>query len=97
MARKTIEVGTLLGMANHFLASENTNADERESVAAYIESVLHATGNYAGFKYLELKIRDDNTVETLGAGTRRAYFACESTVDAYQEFIRAKELIGKPK
>lgn len=67
MTRKTIEVETLREMTNHFLANQNTNADERQGVADMFESVLHQTGNYKGYRYLD-------TDEIEGNGTRRHYF-----------------------
>ena len=42
MARKTIEVGKILNIANHFLAAKNTTADEREGVCATV-SYTHLT------------------------------------------------------
>jgi hypothetical protein len=76
MARKTIAVGTILHMANHFLASDNTNNDERQGICDMITSVLHLSDNYNGFAYLP-------TNEVEGAGTRRQYFASASNVDDY--------------
>tara|TARA_B100000768_G_scaffold157529_1_gene155635 strand:+ start:786 stop:995 length:210 start_codon:yes stop_codon:yes gene_type:complete len=65
-SRKTIDVKTVKTMANHFLAAKNTNDDERQAIASFIESILMESGNYKGFSYLE-------TDEVLGAGTRRRY------------------------
>ena len=77
MARKTIEVGKILKMANTFLAAKNTTADERESVCAVMEAILFETGNYMGYRYL-------STDEIEGNGTRRRYFV-SGTVDADYE------------
>jgi len=66
MARKTIKVEFCKTMANHFLAHKDTNDDERQAIASFIEGVLMESGNYKGFSYLE-------TDEVLGAGTRRRY------------------------
>jgi len=74
MARKTISVEKVREMANAFLANENTTADEREGVCALVESVLLETGNYQGFRYLDLKMDEDGNVECLGSGSRRYYF-----------------------
>ena len=81
MARKTIEVGKILRMANAFLAAKNTTADERESVCAMLEAVLFETGNYRGFAYLP---KEDYPDEVDGLGTRRRYFV-SGTVDADYE------------
>ena len=67
MARKTIEVGKILKLANHFLANPNSTPDQREGVCAMIETVLFETGNYSGYRYLD-------TDEVAGSGTRRYYF-----------------------
>jgi hypothetical protein len=82
-ARKTIEVGKMLKMANTFLAAKNTNADEREAVASLLEAVLFETGNYRGFAYLP----KENYAAEIGFesdGTRRRYFV-SGTVDADYE------------
>lgn len=67
LARKTVEVGTLLRRVNFFLETGNGNADEREVMCTFIEGVLHDTGNYRGYAYL-------NTDEIKGNGSRRRYF-----------------------
>jgi hypothetical protein len=83
MARKTIEVGKILKMANNFLAAKHTTPDEREAVAAVIEAVLMETDNYRGFAYLP----KENYAGEVGFehdGTRRRYFV-SGTVDADYE------------
>jgi hypothetical protein len=83
MARKTIEVGKVLRIANNFLAAKHTTAEERESVAAVIEAVLMETDNYRGFAYLP----KENYTHEVGFehdGTRRRYFV-SGTVDADYE------------
>lgn len=56
--RKTIPVEDVIEMVNNFLAS---NPDEplsekrkarREGASLVLEYILHATGNYEGFRYL---------------------------------------------
>jgi hypothetical protein len=84
-ARKTIEVGTLLHRLNYFLASENSTADEREVMCTFIEGVLHDTGNYRGYRYLD-------TAEIEGNGSRRFYFV-SSKID--EDYEAAKALIEK--
>jgi hypothetical protein len=82
-ARKTVEVGKVLKIANNFLAAKHTNADEREAVAAVIEAVLFETGNYRGFAYLP----KENYTHEAGFesdGTRRRYFV-SGTIDADYE------------
>lgn len=81
IARKTVEVGKVLKIANNFLAAKHTNADEREAVAAMIEAVLFETGNYRGYAYLPKENYPD---EADGLGTRRRYFV-SGTIDADYE------------
>ena len=55
---KTIKVARVLEMANRYLASEDTpltlaQVHRREGVASLLSSILHETGNYAGFSYLD--------------------------------------------
>ena len=52
MSRKTIEVEAVLDYANTLL-SHSLNADERRGVMLITEEILHRTGNYRGFKYLD--------------------------------------------
>ena len=83
MARKTIEVGKVLKIANNFLAAKHTTADERESVCAVMEAILFETDNYRGFAYLP----KENYAHETGFehdGTRRRYFV-SGTIDADYE------------
>ena len=84
-ARKTVEVGTLLRRVNYFLASENSTADEREVMCTFIEGVLHDTGNYRGYRYL-----DTDQIE--GNGSRRHYFV-SGKID--EDYAAADQLIQK--
>jgi hypothetical protein len=74
MGRKTIEVCDVLESANKFLAAKDSTPDGREAVLNMLESILFATGNYDGFRYLELEMHEDGSVLTLGSGSRREYF-----------------------
>ena len=85
IARKTVEVGALLHRVNYFLASENSAADEREVMCAFIEGVLFDTGNYRGYRYL-----DTDQIE--GNGSRRHYFV-SGKIDA--DYEAAASLIEK--
>jgi hypothetical protein len=81
VARKTVEVGKILRMANSFLAAENTTADEREGVCALMEAILFETGNYRGYRYL-----DTDQIE--GNGSRRFYFPSGKIVDDHDADLR---------
>ena len=66
MARKTADVQAIKQKANHYLASERfTTAEMRAGVASLLEVILHDTGNYKGFRYLD---------GAEGDQTRRAYY-----------------------
>ena len=81
MARKTIEVGTLLYRVNYFLKNDKGSADERDVLSSFIEGILHDTGNYEGYRYLYAK---EYPGEAEGLGTRRHYFTSDETLAAYE-------------
>jgi len=83
--RKTIEVGTLLHRLNYFLENDKGTAEEREVMCTFMEGVLHDTGNYEGYRYLD-------TDEIEGNGTRRFYFVSDRIEEDYHA---AAELIAK--
>lgn len=54
MSRKTIHVSRIIEKANDFF--ENSHPDktaDRKAVAYFTADILHETGNYKGFNYLE--------------------------------------------
>ena len=80
IARKTVEVGKVLKIANNFLAAKHTTDDERESVCAVMEAILFETGNYMGFRYLE----GSDYPEETPSGSRRFYFASKAVREDYE-------------
>ena len=52
MARKTIDVAQLRKQVNGLLAESICSADARQGMINVLEHVLHDTGNYEGFQYL---------------------------------------------
>jgi hypothetical protein len=66
MPRKTVDVDTLVLMANRHLAAPDSTAEAREAICTYIEGVLFLADRYAGFRYLE-------TNDIQGGGSRREY------------------------
>lgn len=85
--RRTVEVGTLLHRVNYFLANDQSTAEEREVMCTFIEGVLHDTGNYCGFRYLESA---DYPNEVVYADSRRFYYVSskiQADYDAAQELI----------
>ena len=93
MARKTIEVGTLLYRLNYFLANDRGTPDEREIMISFVEGILHDTGNYRGYRYIDSPVEG----EVDGLGTRRYYFVgprIQRDYDAAAELI-AKHYYGR--
>ena len=86
-ARKTIAVGTLLHRLNYFLKNDRGTADEREIMISFVEGILHDTGNYRGYRYI-----DGPDGEVDGLGSRRFYYV-SSRIQA--EYDAAAELIAK--
>ena len=86
-ARKTIEVGTLLHRLNYFLANDKGTAEEREIMISFVEGILHDTGNYRGYRYI-----DGPDGEVDGLGSRRYYFVSGKIQEDYDA---AAELIAK--
>ena len=87
-ARKTIEVGTLLHRLNYFLKNDRGTADEREIMISFVEGILHDTGNYRGYRYIESPVEG----EVDGLGSRRFYFVSGKIQEDYEA---AKALIEK--
>lgn len=78
IARKTIAVGTLLHRLNYFLANDRGTADEREIMISFVEGILHDTGNYRGYRYI-----DGPDGEVDGLGSRRYYFVSSKIQEEY--------------
>jgi hypothetical protein len=80
MARKTITVQEVKDRANTMLEFQSTS-EARQAVAVLLESVLHATGNYRGFRYLPSEYNEPQEFLRTGLvlredydDTRRYYF-----------------------
>lgn len=50
--RKTIKIEDVVALTNEFLKNSTTTADERRGAAFMLETFLHATGNYRGYRHL---------------------------------------------
>lgn len=86
-ARKTVAVGTLLHRLNYFLANDKGTADEREIMISFVEGILHDTGNYRGYRYI-----DGPDGEVDGLGSRRFYYVSSKI---QEEYDAAADLIAK--
>lgn len=89
IARKTVEVGTLLHRLNYFLASDKSTPEEREVMCQFVEGILFDTGNYMGFRYLP---NEHNELDFESDGTRRYYFVGPRI---QEEYDAAADLIKK--
>ena len=50
--RKTLDIAKFTAQINQVLADSTCSADHRRGLMAALETVLHDTGNYRGFRYL---------------------------------------------
>jgi hypothetical protein len=68
MPRKTIQVTTVVEMANNYLRnSQDDNDKERLVLASFVESILHKTDQYGGFAYLTHDdMRNSNEGKSIG-------------------------------
>ena len=90
--RQTVKVADVLAKVNHLLAhggslpATDTVSGEpltteqayRLGAASVLESILHDSGNYQGFGYLNTS-RDDDDAVVIPDKTRRAYYTSELT------------------
>ncbi len=75
MARKTVAVDALVRTANGMLAAPDAPRDGRAGIATLVESVLHDTGQYRGFRYLPSELLPDGSALRPGHDDfRRAYY-----------------------
>lgn len=88
--RKTVDVSYILDSVNAYLAredkdNEHFNADTRKGAYVMLEQILHETGNYNGFNYVEWLdggydrwVKDGQPQDTgpyLGDMSKRRYYA----------------------
>lgn len=73
MSRKTFSVEEFRASVNHFLQhSKDDMVGNRQGMATALESVLHASGNYKGFGYLNREdMADSDYGSTVGINTTR--------------------------
>jgi hypothetical protein len=70
--KKTIKVTEMLNWANEQLSRTDNYADVRfkSGISTMIEKILHETGNYKGFGFIN---NDDSETATLGYYSRFYY------------------------
>lgn len=54
MARTTIDVRQVLDMANCVFANPDNPVEAKQAIAFFLERILTETGNYRGFRYVNL-------------------------------------------
>ncbi len=59
-SKKTIKVDTCRTLINQQLASSTDSPDYRLGLMHILENMLHLTGNYNGFRYLDQREVPDN-------------------------------------
>jgi len=52
MGRKTVSVASVLEMANFAMERSNLSQLEKRGIGHIIESILHESGNYNGFSFV---------------------------------------------
>lgn len=52
MARKTIKITELVEGINNVLKDAGIREEHKRSLCIFLESLLHDTGNYKGFRYI---------------------------------------------
>jgi len=74
MSRKTVNVLTLLEWANKNLKRDDEYAtvEFKSAMCSMIEIVLHETGNYEGFMFLN---HEDSDIGTLGYYSRLYFYS----------------------
>jgi hypothetical protein len=79
MGRKTVSVAEVVQWTNNYLATPQTTIEARRGVIGLCDQILHHTGNYAGFTYLESEYlpadqqTSDNVLRPDLDDTRRRY------------------------
>ena len=53
MSKKTVPVLEMLEFANESLAFKNHSIEFKEGICSMIEKILHKSGNYNGFMFLD--------------------------------------------
>lgn len=75
MTRKTINVSKVKDWANNCLGNDMLSIDEKKGIVHALCHVLHETGNYSGFGYIDSFDVNDPEFEVDGRKAwRRKYF-----------------------
>lgn len=89
--RKTIDVADLLEKANFMLNNSSVNYNAKEGIANMIESVLHQSGAYEGYRYLRTDAEGQPAENT---EYYRAYFVHKNLRDGYQDYVQKRNFGG---
>lgn len=72
--RSTFEVNKIKAAANNMLSNDLLSPDEKQGIVHLLSHILHESGNYAGFRYLDSYNSTDPEFENGGRkNLRREY------------------------
>jgi hypothetical protein len=93
--KQTMNVGEMLFMCNSFMQrSRPEQVGERKGHQSLMESVLHKTGNYRGFGYLDMTPKGDGTFNIPDESRVVMYIHPNLMEDYKAAEQRAKEVWG---
>jgi hypothetical protein len=73
--RKTVDVAKVKAVANNYLSNDFLTPERKQGVIDLLDIILHETGNYAGFSYIDSYDANDPEFENGGRkNLRRKYF-----------------------
>ena len=65
MSKKTVPVDQVKKFVNSWLSSDAFSQEEKKGMIATLETILHATGNYHGFTYVNMTKDSDGAYQIL--------------------------------
>ena len=87
--KKTFPIAALLEKANWMLEhSKDELKEARESIALFTSDILHQTGNYKGFGFLDLS---KGTKGIYGPDARVFFYVAEHLKEDYRKCSEARE------
>lgn len=90
-ARKTFSVAEFLWMENYFLKhSDPEQIAERQATINTLNIILHKTGNYKGFNYLQISYNEEG-LSVIPDETRVFYFVSSTLMPNYIEVEEQKK------
>ncbi len=82
--RKTFSVAKMLKKVNFFLEhSEPTKLGERNALHSLMGSILHETGNYKGFCYLDITHNSTGVSPIINDESRKFFYISDTLKEDY--------------